>query len=376
MVTVTQFSPEQVEPAALTGPLIDASDCPDLYPFENTSRSGYRALLGPTCLAVSDALVAVGTFTATTAGLPASPPTAWQGPPMLLLGAVGGARHVTASPDSPPRKVWAAATMLSLGVGCGLYQWALLGGPGAAGVAGMSLLLAGGAAQCAYIGAALGTADAAQPLPVDLRRLHRWMPYAGAAGLALVGGGSWYGALGLGLHHEGSRIVGEGCLVMGALLASLAVASTTAAAATHCQGGMRQPVCNAATGLQMSAPGGRYTWWSRRGSNPRPPHCERGALPAELLPHHIGPGLLPTASGSVKAGALVGRHGHRRLQRRIVAGWSGGGPVLRLGAALAQKVEAGAHRRDDAADLRRRHGIGGQLQALRRQGRAADGGST
>jgi hypothetical protein len=26
-------------------------------------------------------------------------------------------------------------------------------------------------------------------------------------------------------------------------------------------------------------------WWSRRGSNPRPPHCERGALPAELLPH-------------------------------------------------------------------------------------------
>ncbi len=26
-------------------------------------------------------------------------------------------------------------------------------------------------------------------------------------------------------------------------------------------------------------------WWSRRGSNPRPPHCERGALPTELLPH-------------------------------------------------------------------------------------------
>ncbi len=26
-------------------------------------------------------------------------------------------------------------------------------------------------------------------------------------------------------------------------------------------------------------------WWSRRGSNPRPPRCERGALPAELLPH-------------------------------------------------------------------------------------------
>lgn len=26
-------------------------------------------------------------------------------------------------------------------------------------------------------------------------------------------------------------------------------------------------------------------WWSRRDSNPRPPRCERGALPAELLPH-------------------------------------------------------------------------------------------
>ena len=26
-------------------------------------------------------------------------------------------------------------------------------------------------------------------------------------------------------------------------------------------------------------------WWSRRDLNPRPPRCERGALPAELLPH-------------------------------------------------------------------------------------------
>src|SRR5258705_8991702 len=26
-------------------------------------------------------------------------------------------------------------------------------------------------------------------------------------------------------------------------------------------------------------------WWSGRGSNPRPPRCERGALPAELPPH-------------------------------------------------------------------------------------------
>src|SRR5262245_53371149 len=26
-------------------------------------------------------------------------------------------------------------------------------------------------------------------------------------------------------------------------------------------------------------------WWTARGSNPRPPHCERGALPAELAAH-------------------------------------------------------------------------------------------
>jgi hypothetical protein len=28
---------------------------------------------------------------------------------------------------------------------------------------------------------------------------------------------------------------------------------------------------------------GKKDWWTRRDSNPRPPHCERGALPAELL---------------------------------------------------------------------------------------------
>jgi hypothetical protein len=26
-------------------------------------------------------------------------------------------------------------------------------------------------------------------------------------------------------------------------------------------------------------------WWTARGSNPRPPHCERGALPTELAAH-------------------------------------------------------------------------------------------
>ncbi len=32
-------------------------------------------------------------------------------------------------------------------------------------------------------------------------------------------------------------------------------------------------------------------WWTRRDSNPRPPHCERGALPAELLAHGVGNGV-------------------------------------------------------------------------------------
>src|SRR5580698_1473311 len=34
-------------------------------------------------------------------------------------------------------------------------------------------------------------------------------------------------------------------------------------------------------------------WWSRGESNPRPPHCERGALPSELRP-------LPSAGGRAR----------------------------------------------------------------------------
>jgi hypothetical protein len=32
-------------------------------------------------------------------------------------------------------------------------------------------------------------------------------------------------------------------------------------------------------------------WWTRWDSNPRPPRCERGALPAELLAHEMLAGL-------------------------------------------------------------------------------------
>jgi hypothetical protein len=37
-------------------------------------------------------------------------------------------------------------------------------------------------------------------------------------------------------------------------------------------------------------------WWRRRGLNPRPPRCERGALPTELLPHLEGHYTLPAVS--------------------------------------------------------------------------------
>jgi hypothetical protein len=37
-------------------------------------------------------------------------------------------------------------------------------------------------------------------------------------------------------------------------------------------------------------------WWRRRGLNPRPPRCERGALPTELLPHLEGHYTLPVVS--------------------------------------------------------------------------------
>src|SRR5436305_8664133 len=54
-------------------------------------------------------------------------------------------------------------------------------------------------------------------------------------------------------------------------------------------------------------------WWSRRDSNPRPPRCERGALPAELLPNGAGgrycrrEGL--RGQGRVFGGGAQGRSG-------------------------------------------------------------------
>jgi hypothetical protein len=52
------------------------------------------------------------------------------------------------------------------------------------------------------------------------------------------------------------------------------------------------------TGKARSGTFLRADWWSRGGSNPRPLHCERSALPAELRP-------LGRGSGTVAAGILV-----------------------------------------------------------------------
>ncbi len=52
------------------------------------------------------------------------------------------------------------------------------------------------------------------------------------------------------------------------------------------------PCCQDVTGNNLEEMGGGNTtepsarsWWTVGGSNPRPPHCERGALPAELTAH-------------------------------------------------------------------------------------------
>lgn len=51
---------------------------------------------------------------------------------------------------------------------------------------------------------------------------------------------------------------------------------------------------NASAGTVLRREGER--WWRRRGLNPRPPRCERGALPTELLPHLEGDHFLQFAS--------------------------------------------------------------------------------
>ena len=55
-------------------------------------------------------------------------------------------------------------------------------------------------------------------------------------------------------------------------------------------------------------------WWSRRGSNPRPPHCERGALPAELLPRFRGRNFSIAGGIPLRHGTRIRMEAHARLK--------------------------------------------------------------
>jgi hypothetical protein len=56
--------------------------------------------------------------------------------------------------------------------------------------------------------------------------------------------------------------------------------------------GLRTPTTAFIFSLLVLKPVIWRIWWSRRDSNPRPPRCERGALPAELLPHGREAGIV------------------------------------------------------------------------------------
>src|SRR5262245_35232601 len=56
-------------------------------------------------------------------------------------------------------------------------------------------------------------------------------------------------------------------------------------------------------------------WWRRRDSNPRPPRCERGALPTELLPRNSRSDAFVAL---VPASVNRARKRRRKLSRRVV----------------------------------------------------------
>src|SRR6185312_3655089 len=60
-------------------------------------------------------------------------------------------------------------------------------------------------------------------------------------------------------------------------------------------------------------------WWSVRGSNPRPPACKAGALPAELTPRNLVWLGAPLAGASlVTPGSRARFRGRRGLGSRYV----------------------------------------------------------
>jgi hypothetical protein len=71
---------------------------------------------------------------------------------------------------------------------------------------------------------------------------------------------------------------------------------------------VRTPVTCPFSVTWRRSPAKRVRWWSRRDSNPRPPRCERGALPAELLPHERAR-IVPAAAQCGKSPARAGHDG-------------------------------------------------------------------
>ena len=68
-------------------------------------------------------------------------------------------------------------------------------------------------------------------------------------------------------------------------------------------------------------------WWSQAGSNRRPPHCERGALPAELRPQPRAHGQWRPASSGRHLRLGVGRVKNRPVQGRFGRLFGGGRPA-------------------------------------------------
>src|SRR5262245_10938137 len=63
-------------------------------------------------------------------------------------------------------------------------------------------------------------------------------------------------------------------------------------------------------------------WWSQAGSNRRPRHCERRALPAELWPRRDRPGRRPTIVAIYLPGTAQVKNGKSAVFRIILAGTS------------------------------------------------------
>ena len=112
-------------------------------------------------------------------------------------------------------------------------------------------------------------------------------------------------------------------------------------------------------------------WWRRRGLNPRPPRCERGALPAELLPHlHAGkhfrrfpPGL--SMPCPLKAPAP------RRIFF-VVAKGPGTHPLTRRGAMLLRRRGPRSRKRPGRNSATRGFGHGESINNDKVSLRAAD----